>query len=262
MISMNLVARDLTQENAELREELQTARTELEEKAQFHSRFVQVTSSELRTPLAILFGYAKLLEYDNSGEVQTYARIITSQAWQLKNSLDLLLLMHQIDAGKVALRHDGLLLRQVVDRLADERQRDIAEKQLTLHAHVDDSLVVQADREKFPVILSQLLQHAIDRSPRGDSISIQAQAHMDRTVVSFRDGGAPVEPTEQKWAFDWARGDSKNPGRTGSDLGLILARALVELHGGEIWMENGGDRGCTVSFSIPSPTGSVRTAAG
>ena len=124
---------------------------------------------------------------------------------------------------------------------------------------VPESLpAVWADRRRVGQVLSNLLGNAIQFSPPAGTVSVRAfvadlPASGDAPVyvcVSVTDNGPGIPAHEQELVFGrFYRGSQRSPG--GSGLGLSIARSLVELHGGRIWLESDVGRGSTFYFTLP-----------
>ena len=175
---------DLEKENLALRDELKRARIELRRTDQMKRNFVALAAHELRSPLAIILGYAKILETETSGPAHERAEIVTTHAWQLKNVVDTMLTLQQLDAGELRLRLEPLDLAPAIQNVIASRQREIAEKPLTVETRIAPDLRVRADRERLELILACLLSNAIKYSSAGGNITIQALAETSRVLVS------------------------------------------------------------------------------
>ncbi len=250
---MNIIARDLKTENAELREELKRAQMELRRLDEMKRSFIALAAHELRNPLAILLGYAKLLSGCEESDVQAYASIIVGHAWQLKNTVDAIITLQQVDAGELTLRREATSLADAVQHIIDSRQNEIREKELTVLTILGPHLHVYADRERLALILTQLFANSIKYSPTGGTITIEAQAQPSSIVVSVRDVGIGIPPEEQPHIFDrfYQGANPLTRQYNGMGLGLAVAKALVELHDGKIWLESASHQGTAFYFSLP-----------
>ncbi len=244
---------DLERENLILREELRRARAELQRLDQVKRDLVQLTERELRRPLATLIGFAKTLQSDTLGSARDRAAAITSQASQLKNTVDAMITLQQLDAGELALRFEIIALRPVVISVVESREREIRDRDLNVRVSVDADLSVCADRDRLELILSSLLATSIRHSPNRGTILLQAHTEADWAVVSLYDDRAGMSPEMQSPPFEEPQNgeaSSADPS-SGSHLGLTVAKALVELHEGRIWLESSTNRGSRVYFSLP-----------
>jgi signal transduction histidine kinase len=250
---MNLLARDLETENAALRDELERARIQLRHTDEIKRSFIALAADELRTPLTILFGYARLLNDCPENERLKYASIISTYAWQLKNTVDAIITLQQIDAGEIVLRQESLPLAEVIDAAVESRRNELTSKGLVVQSDVPVDLYVRADRERLALILAQLLSNAIKYSVEGGAIAIDARPQQASILINIRDNGIGIPAEELPHVFErfYQGGDPLIRQFRGLGLGLAVAKGLVELHGGEIGVESETNRGSVFHFSLP-----------
>ncbi|RME45023.1 MAG: ATP-binding protein, partial [Chloroflexi bacterium] len=108
-------------------------------------------------------------------------------------------------------------------------------------------------------VLRNLLSNAVKYSPPDSLIRISGRVEPDRIIVSVSDEGPGIPLEEQHAVFDrFSRGSVAQNTTSGAGLGLYLSKAIVEAHGGEIWVESTPGQGATFYFSLPR-NGAVRT---
>lgn len=250
---MNPLARDLETENAALRNELEQTRAQLRRMDEVKRSFTALAADELRTPLTILIGYSKLLTDCPESETKKYAGIIAEHAWQLKNTIDAVITLQRVDAGELELRQEILPVNEMVESAVAGRQREIAEKALVIECGQLAGLYVRADRERLALILTQLLANSIKYSPHAATISIEAHSMQASVVISLRDNGIGIPAEELPHVFErfYQIGNPMTRQYKGMGLGLAVAKELVELHGGRIWIESAVGKGSVFCFSLP-----------
>ena len=112
---------------------------------------------------------------------------------------------------------------------------------------------VMADRDRIEEVLQNLLDNAIKYSPRQRNLTVACKATGDEVIVSVRDTGMGISLRDQEHIFNRFHrvGESIAHSMPGAGLGLYICRAIVEAHGGQIWVESTLHEGSTFSFSLP-----------
>jgi signal transduction histidine kinase len=136
----------------------------------------------------------------------------------------------------------------LVDETIDAMRPAAAAKGVAVHARVADDLApVDADPERLQRVLFNLIQNAIRHTPADGSVTVFAEPFADRLEVEVADTGPGIAPDVRDRVFEpFQRGDGRGDG--GAGLGLAISRAIVEAHGGRIWLEPGA--GTRVRFSL------------
>ncbi|MEM8873199.1 MAG: PAS domain S-box protein [Planctomycetota bacterium] len=221
-------------------------------------RFLAQLSHELRTPLTPALTAAAVLSMDDRlpedvrGDLETIRRNIELEARLIDDLLDL----NRAVSGKLKLRRETFelvkLLREAVAICAE----DAAAKRIRVQLDVADNVgKVHADRTRLEQVAWNLLKNAVKFTPTGGRIDIRCTRHGDRVVLSVEDTGVGLEPELIGRIFgNFEQGNHANALNPGLGLGLAVARAIVELHGGTITAESDGpDTGSTFTVDLPVP---------
>jgi signal transduction histidine kinase len=111
--------------------------------------------------------------------------------------------------------------------------------------------VLLADENRLEQVLSNLISNAIKYAPEGE-IRISGQVRPEQVIVCVSDEGPGIDPRDMPHIFDRFYRAEKDMRRTkGAGLGLYLARAIIEAHGGRIWVDTAPDTGARICFSLP-----------
>ena len=218
--------------------------------------FVSMVSHELRTPLSAIYGSLRLLQGGAVGTLGDEARQIvdmaTGSAKSLSVLVDDLLDLGRIEAGKLSIDPEEFDLDALVGEAFAMLRTQATAKQVVL-TRAATQRRMYADRQRIRQVLVNLLTNAIKFSPPGGRVDVHATTNSDGVRVTVRDEGPGVPTHRIEDAFQkfeqLTRGDSS---RAGVGLGLAIARAIVEAHGGRISLESAKNGGTTAWFFLPS----------
>lgn len=222
------------------------------------STFISVISHELQTPIAIIKGYASTLARSdaqaqlNPNALHRRLTAIEEEADRLNKLVGNLLYASRIQAGGL---HMDIAPLDLANLITVVTQRLLA-KSPGVEVAVDippNLSTVMADRDRIEEVLQNLLDNAVKYSPRQRMISVACRATGDEVIVSISDTGMGIALREQEQIFDRFHrvGDAMTQVTPGAGLGLYICRAIVEAHGGHIWVESTLHQGSTFSFSLP-----------
>jgi PAS domain S-box-containing protein len=230
--------------------------TRFRQAEELKSTFVSVVSHELKTPVALIKGYAETLRREDAdwdGEVmQESLGIIAEEADHLTQLIDSLLEASRIQAGGLKLEATDVSLPRLARKIVDgfQTQTDIHTFEIDFPA---DFPAVWGDPARLREVLSNLVSNAVKYSPEGGTVWIGGRIDGGGVTVYIADQGMGIPAEEQDRIFDrFHRIDSGLHRRTeGTGLGLYLVKAIVEAHGGRVWVESAPGRGSIFMFSLP-----------
>jgi two-component system, OmpR family, phosphate regulon sensor histidine kinase PhoR len=219
--------------------------------------FVANVSHEFKTPLTAIQGFAETLlggALDDPRSNRRFVAIIRDHALRLAKLTDDLLILSRIEAGKLELNFRSVRLDELVDPCVEVTRPKAEAHQLTLKVNCPSNFPpVRGDVSKLRQVLQNLLDNAVQYTPAGGLIYLEATMHDGAAVISVADTGIGIPQAEQERIFerfyrvDEAR--SREVGGTG--LGLSIARHIVEAHGGRLRVESAVGQGSRFHFSIP-----------
>jgi signal transduction histidine kinase len=239
------------------------------------STFISIVSHELRTPVALIKGYASTLRRDDArwerAIINDSLSVIEEEADRLSKMIDDLLDASRLQAGGLSLNRTDVSLPVLVERLA-ERFRTQTKKHTIVVDFPQNCPVIVADENRLAQVISNLISNAIKYSPAGGEIRISGQVLPEQVIVCISDQGPGIDARDLPHIFDrFYRSPNAVKQTKGAGLGLYLARAIVEAHGGRIWADaptsprmnnaarsnpDGGTRprpasGARICFSLP-----------
>jgi len=230
--------------------------TRFREAEELKSTFVSVVSHELKTPVALIKGYADTLRREDAQWDEKTIReslgIIVEESDHLNHLINNLLEASRIQAGGLTITPAYFLLPPLVEKL-------IAGFTLQAEIHqfeVDfppDFPPVYGDEERTKEVLSNLLGNAVKYSPEGGLISVGGRADGKWITVYVADSGVGIASQERESVFArfYRVENYLSRSTQGTGLGLYLSRAIVEAHGGRIWVESMPEKGSIFVFTLP-----------
>jgi signal transduction histidine kinase len=235
------------------------------------SEFISVVSHELRTPLTSILGYTELLMAREfaPAEQREFFKTIYNEANHLSQIVEDMLGISRIEAGKVKLNQWVVSMRQLIGEMTAQLSHHLSARHRMVIDIPTQLAPAYVDRDKIKQVLFNLLINAAKYSPRGGEIALAIEEARELPgehppgrflLVAVRDQGIGIAPEDLPRIWErFYRADNTNTRRIGgTGLGLSITRALVELHGGRIWVESQVGKGSTFFFTVPVATEMVR----
>ena len=218
------------------------------------TQMVAWASHDLRTPLANIQAMLEAVE-DGLAEPAHYLPALRHQARTLGALVDDLFELARIEAGVLTLELREAQLSRLVDSCVRGLEAEAQARRVRLTAEVDERTTVRCAPDKVERVLLNLLTNSLRHTPSDGSVAVRAETRPREIQVTVEDTGEGLAASSERRVFDrFSRGDAaRSSGRgAGAGLGLTIARALVEAHGGRIWAENRPGGGARVSFTLPT----------
>jgi signal transduction histidine kinase len=259
-------AADVDPRAAALEAELHEARQELAElrsRDALKTQFLSNISHDLRTPLTAIITHAEILRDGILGpmsprQLESVAGVI-SGGRQLLDMVGEILTYAKATANRLRVVTTEFELGDVVRQVSAINEAVARRRSLVVATEIPDSLPpVFADRDKVTHVLNNLIGNAIDFTPTGGHIWVRAWHAEDNGhhvhFVEVGDDGIGIAAEHQELVFDeFAQVDSSaSRQHHGTGLGLTIAKRLIELQGGRVWVESKQGEGSRFIFTIPS----------
>jgi signal transduction histidine kinase/DNA-binding response OmpR family regulator len=245
-------------QNARLFTQTRNAYEKLSALEHLKSEFISIAAHELRTPLSIITTYVDLLQRKSQAEESNYLIEVSHAVGRLTRLMNDMTNLKLLEARQVEVERAELSLPQLVAGVV-ERLEPLAEsKGQSIAVRIGEGIPsVNADGPKIELVLQNLISNAIKFTPAGGEITIEADASESGVRVAVRDTGSGIPEEEWEWIFKpfYQLESSLIREHEGMGIGLPLAKNLVELHGGRIWVESAPGKGSTFYFTIPSSAG-------
>lgn len=225
------------------------------------TQFLANISHDLRTPLTAVITHAEILRDGMLGPLterqQESIKGIIAGGRQLLDQVGEILTYARGAANQLTVAYSAFPVAEVVSQVTGLNESLIAKKNQQLEVNVpSDMPTVLADRAKVAHILGNLLGNAIHFTPHGGRLWIKATMRpASELLVEVGDTGIGIAMEHHSFVFEEFAQVDASPSRPhhGTGLGLTIARKLVELHGGRIWVESELGRGSRFFFTIPHP---------
>lgn len=257
--------RERTEELAAANTYLQEALIMAEAGVKARNEFLANTTHELVTPLNAIIGFSQVMLDGLGGTLndkqREYMQAILQSGERLNEAYNAILQVASLESGRMQLRVDRFPLKDFLQSsLLPFKEKAIAQG-ITLSLEIgplEIEIEIEADRGKLQQVMYNLLDNAVKFTPAGGAVSISACLPKDEgggasIGISVADTGIGIKAEDMERLFNpFQQLESVYTKKyKGTGLGLVLAKKLIELHHGRIWVESAFGKGSTVTFVIP-----------
>ncbi len=229
--------------------------TDMRRAEKLRQEVMAMITHDLRTPLATI---NNVLDFFDNGTAGTfdekgrrYIVMARRNADRMVNLINDLLDIEKIKSGMMQLEIDSYALSRSFSN-CEILSAPLAEEGGVKLIFAPTDLMVEADEERLGRVLSNLVANAIKYSPKGKAVQVTGQKQKNSIMIRVQDQGPgiPAEMLDSVFdRFQQVGGPAKTKG--GSGLGLTICKAIVEMHGGKIWVESAQGQGSTFIFTLP-----------
>lgn len=217
---------------------------------------IAAVSHDLRTPLTSLQLLAQGLEdgvLGQNGDRRTSLEAIGVHVRSMSTLVDDLFELTRLEAGDIHWSMRRVHLEELLAETVAAMRTHAAAKGVAVEARVPPDLApAEANPEKLQRVLFNLIQNAIHHTPPDGSVTVRAESNGSAVEIEVADTGSGIPAAERERVFEpfYRAGADESRTREGSGLGLSICRAIVEVHGGRIWLADSGP-GTSVRFTLP-----------
>lgn len=219
-------------------------------------QLVAAVSHDLRTPIAALRLLVEAIEDEVVDEAtrRRYLATMRTHIDSLSAMIDDLFELSRIEAGQIEWSLRQVELSLLVDETVAAMRPEARARRVEVRSELDDPrLSAHADPEKIQRVLFNLIRNAIRHTPADGSVTVRAKAGLEAVQIEVADTGDGIPAADREHVFEPFYRGAREAARDsdGAGLGLAICRAIVETHGGRIWI-GPSDQGTRVRFSLPN----------
>jgi signal transduction histidine kinase len=222
--------------------------------------FLGAVSHELRTPLTSMSGFLELLgdsEHELGPAGRKYVDVIRRSNGRLRRAVEDMLLVAEIEAERLELQPTATDLAELATATVEQALPAAAERGVELLLEADGGLPLEADAGRLRQVLDNLVSNAVKFTPRGGSVILSTRNGSGPITVEVTDTGIGIPQDEVGQVFSrfYRASSATRRAIPGTGLGLVIARAIVEGHGGTISLESTEGAGTRVTVTLPRQAG-------
>jgi signal transduction histidine kinase len=241
-------------QNLRLVNMVKTSQDQIIQLDRMKSSFIGIASHELRTPLGLILGYSTFLREIIQPDYRPQLDIIHRNAMRLKEIIDNLANMDNLQRGVASVRVHTVFIRRLIEEVVDSFQSEANHKRLSLRFDPpQNDLIVEGDSPKISIALGNMVTNAITFTNPGGHIDVVAESIPGHVRVSVIDDGIGIPANDLPHIFDRFYQVESHLTRKhgGMGLGLSVSKVMIEMHGGRIWAESLEGKGSTFTFLLP-----------
>lgn len=221
-------------------------------------KFISIVSHDLRTPFSSILGFTDLLLMDDdiSAEKQRqYISFIQESAQNMLKLVNSILDWTRLQTGRIEYIAERLNVQTVVNNSIQMLSGSAIKKDIKLYSTIDHEVFVHGDRNLLLQVFNNLISNAIKFTQEEGEVFISAEPLVDKKVIQFsvNDTGVGIADKDigKLFSVDSKHTTVGTKGEKGSGLGLSLVKEIIQMHGGEIYVESGTNTGTSFIFTIP-----------
>jgi signal transduction histidine kinase len=249
---------DMVDKLLEIRDHIKGENIELIKQDAIKTTFFNISSHELKTPLSSIKGYTQMLIKEQFGTINEQQKevldILKRNTDHLDHLINNCLSLVQLQAGVMKFLTEKTPIKHLIKDTMDLMYPVAGSKKIKINVQLTERLpLLSIDVIRVKQVLINIIENAIKFSPEGTSINITVKKKNEYIMFEIQDFGLGIPKNEQEKIFDmFFRSEStRNKNIKGTGLGLPISKAIVEAHGGRIWVDSKLNKGSTFSFTLP-----------
>jgi signal transduction histidine kinase len=242
-----------------IRMQLTERNKQLVEADRLKDEFIALVSHDLRTPLTSIIGYVELALDDTGDEPlgeerRRYIEVVARSSDRLLRLVDDLLLAARLQSGRFMLNIDEADLESIAAEALEEMHARADRKGVSLFLAGDGPVRVECDRRRVLQLLDNLVSNAVKFTPKGGRVEVRVERTLGGAAVEVRDTGVGIGDGEEERIFDrfYRSASAVSDQVPGTGLGLFIARAIAERHGGKLVARRREGGGTLLRLELPA----------
>jgi signal transduction histidine kinase len=250
-------------QNQKLLDKAQAAYRQLLELDRMKTDFIAISSHELRIPTGLILGHASLLQEEMTGDTRIQLDTIVRNAVHLKDIIEDLADVDHFQTGMAKIRRRQVSMARLIKDVVSSYQELARQRNISLRADISKAnMVIEGDAHKIRIALGNLVKNALTFTDPADRVLVTAEQIPGYVKVSVIDNGIGIPEKDQQRIFDrFYQVESHLTRRHGGmGLGLSIAKGMIEMHGGRLWVDSVENKGSNFQFLLPLNTAQVNAA--
>jgi PAS domain S-box-containing protein len=251
------IFRDITKRK-QTEEIIKRQNIQLRKLDELKTAFLNVTSHELRAPMASIKGYIQLILKQKLGEItgeqKKALEVVLRNINRLDHLIQDILDVSRLESGTMKFVSEKTDVRKMVEETVETVQSSADLKDIKINTELEDKLpILVVDSERIKQVIMNILNNAIKFSPDGSVVNVRAKKEKDFVLFEFQDFGRGIPKNKQEKIFHmfYQVNSGVDLKFGGVGLGLSISRGIVLAHNGKIWVESKVGKGSTFRFTLP-----------
>lgn len=230
--------------------------SQFKQKDDLKTEFVTMVSHELRSPLTLVQGYAKILRLAGNlnDQQDTYVGNIIDSVEEMKVLVQDLLELGRLDSGEMLVLEE-VSVEEVINKVMASMEPLARQKHIDVRLDLpEESVFIEADPMLLVQAINNLVDNAIQFTRNGRTILVSVREQEESVLFAVQDDGPGIAPLDQRKIFKpffHPEGQTHLESRSGSGLGLAIVKSVIERHSGKVWFDSKLGQGSTFYLQIP-----------
>lgn len=244
--SINSLSEQLQKSILELKEANEKLKEDIERERkidEMRKEFISSISHELKTPIALIQGYAEGLKLNVNKDEENknfYCEVITDEALKMNKLVKQLLELAQFESGELQLDKTDFNISSLVEKVLKKNEMIFGDNNINLFFRHKEDIFVNADYDKIEQVLMNYISNAVNHADARKIIKVSVEQHGEKSRISIYNSGAhiPQDSLDKIWSSFYKVDKARTRAYGGTGLGLSIVRAIQEMHNNSYGVNN------------------------